>query len=224
MNIFVLVAGTNEPSNSNALADAFIQGIQQIKGVTVHKKMLKDMNINHFDVDYYSAQCSMEEDFCLLQKLVEEADGFVIATPIWNFSIPAHLKNAIDRMGSFALDETRSKGTLNGKPFYLIHTGGAPLAAWKSLIQKTSSHLPESLQYYGGSFIGSHFEGKCTRGKGKFELVVDKRPDSLASLRKQGHHFATVVQQFKETGKPPIKHRARGKIMRIGEALLKKIS
>ena len=30
MNVVVLVAGTNEPSNSNALADAFIQGMQQI--------------------------------------------------------------------------------------------------------------------------------------------------------------------------------------------------
>jgi len=224
MNIFVLVAGTNEPSNSNALADAFIQGIQKTHGVTVHKRRLKDLTIDQFSIDYYEPQCSQEEDFCNLQKLMEECDGFVFASPIWNFSVPAHLKNFIDRMGSFALDETRSKGTLNGKPFYLIYTGGAPKAAWIGMMQKTASHVAESLKYFGASYIGHHFEGKCTGGTGKFELVVDKRPEALSSLRKQGHDFAEVVQKYCETGKAPVANRAKGRIMRIGEALLKKIS
>ncbi|PIR54174.1 hypothetical protein COU75_02210 [Candidatus Peregrinibacteria bacterium CG10_big_fil_rev_8_21_14_0_10_42_8] len=224
MNILVIVAGTNELSNSNALADAFIQGVQQSKDVRIHKRRLKDMVIDHFSIDFYSPKCTVETDFCELQKRIEEADGFVIASPIWNFSSPAHLKNFIDRMGSFALDKTRSKGTLNGKPFYLIYTGGAPLAAWKGLMQKTSSHIPEALKYYGASYIGSHYEGKCTAGKGKFELVVDKRPKSLASLRVQGHRFAMVVAEYKKTGKASLKHRVQSKIMRIGEAILKKVS
>ena len=224
MNIFVLVGGSNEPSNSNALADAFTQGAEQVQGMTSHKRRLKDMNLEYFTVDDYDPQCRTEEDFCELQKLMEDASGFVFACPIWNFSIPARLKNFVDRMGSFALDETRTKGTLNGKPFYLIHTGGAPLPAWKGMMQKTSSHLPESLQYFGGSYIGHHFEGRCTAGSGNFELVVDKRPKSLASLREQGYRFAEVVETYHKTGKAPVKHRAKGRIMRLGEAILKKIS
>ena len=224
MNIFVLVGGSNEPSNSNALADAFIQGAEQVQGMTSHKRRLKDMNLEYFTVDDYDPQCRTEEDFCELQKLMEDASGFVFACPIWNFSIPARLKNFVDRMGSFALDETRTKGTLNGKPFYLIHTGGAPLPAWKGMMQKTSSHLPESLQYFGGSYIGHHFEGRCTAGSGNFELVVDKRPKSLASLREQGYRFAEVVETYHKAGKAPVKHRAKGRIMRLGEAILKKIS
>lgn len=224
MNIFVLVAGTNEPSNSNALADAFIQGIQQVHGATVHKRRLKDLNIEQFSIDDYDPTCTQEQDFCALQKLVEECDGFVFASPIWNFSVPAHLKNFIDRMGSFALDETRSKGTLNGKPFYLIYTGGAPKPAWVGLMSKTSSHVPEALKYFNASYIGHHYEGKCTAGVGKFELVVDERPETLASLRKQGRSFAEVVLQYSKTGKPPVLNRAKSMIMRIGEAILKKLS
>lgn len=224
MNIFVLVAGTNEPSNSNALADAFMQGMQQIDGVTVQKKRLKDLHIDQFSLDFYAPKCKQEEDFCSLQKLMEECDGFVFASPIWNYSIPAHLKNFIDRMGSFALDESRSKGTLKGKPFYLIYTGGAPKAAWIGLMQKTSSHVSESLKYFGASYIGHHFEGKCTAGTGRFGLVVDKRPETLSSLRQQGHDFAQVVQKYHKTGKAPVSHRAKSKIMHIGEAILKKIS
>lgn len=224
MTITVLIAGTNEPSNCNALADAFIQGIQQTKDIVVHKVMLKDMNIEHFTVDDYDPHCNQEEDFCEIQKLIEDASGLVIVSPIWNFSVPAHLKNLIDRMGSFALDESRTKGTLNGKPFYLIHTGGAPRAAWKSFMQKTASHLPEAMQYFGASYIGHHYEGKCTAGKGKFELVVDKRPEALSSLRQQGHTFATIVHEYKRTGKAPAKHRAKSAVMRLGEAIVKKIS
>ncbi len=224
MHILVLVAGTNEPSNSHMLADAFIQGIHQSVTVSVHKRRLKDMRIEHFSVDYYDPHCSQEEDFCALQTLMEEASGFVIATPIWNFGVPAHLKNFIDRMGSFALDATRSKGTLKGKPFYLIFTGGAPYPAWTTLMRKTTSFLPESLQYFGASFIGRHFEGKCTKGKGKFGLVVDERPESLASVRKQGASFAKIVETYERTGKPPAQYRARSTIMRWGEVLLKKIT
>lgn len=206
------------------LADAFIQGVQQQQGVEVHKRRLKDLNIEHFTLDFYDPQCSQEEDFCALQTLLEEADGFVFATPIWNFGVPAHLKNFIDRMGSFALDETRSKGTLDGKPFYLIFTGGAPTPAWTSMMKKTTSFVAAGLEYFGASHIGQHFEPKCTKGRGKFGLVVDERPESLARLRKQGHNFATVVQEYKRTGKPPLKNQVQSKIMRWGEAVLKKIT
>ncbi len=224
MKILVLVAGTNNPSNANALSDAFIQGIQQHGDVQVDKIRLKDLRIDHFTVDYYDPQCSMEEDFCAVQDLVEASHGLVFATPVWNFGVPAHLKNLLDRFGSFALDETRSRGTLGGKPFYLIFTGGAPAPAWKGLMQKTTSFVSESLKYFGGSYIGHHFEGKCTVGRGKFGLVVDSRPESLASVRKQGHDFAKVVAEFERTGKAPVKHRARAKIVQWGEALLKKVT
>lgn len=224
MNILVLVAGTNEPSNSNMLADTFIQGIQQLGDVAVHKRRLKDLHIEHFTLDHYEPHRKQEEDFCELQRLLEKAHGFVIASPVWNFGVPAHLKNFIDRMGSFALDETRSKGTLHGKPFYLIFTGGAPAPAWKGLMQKTTSFIPEGLKYFGASYIGCHFEPKCVKGRGKFGLVVHERPETLASLRKQGHTFAEIVKKYEETGKAPLKQRTCSRIMRCGEILLKKIS
>lgn len=223
MIITVLVAGTNEPSNSNHLADAFVQGIEQVGSTTIHKKRLKNLQIEHFTVDVYDPQCKQEEDFCMLQNCIQESHGLVIATPVWNFGVPAHLKNVLDRMGSFALDETRSKGTLGGLPFYLLFTGGAPTPAWKGLMQKTTSFVPEGLQYFGASYIGHHFEPKCTVGRGKFGLVVDQRPESLESVRKQGYDFALVVQKFEETGEAPIKHRAKSRFMGWGEAILKKI-
>jgi len=224
MNILVLVAGTNEPSNSDTLAHAFIQGIEQHGDVHCDKIRLKDLRIDHFELDFYQPKCNQEEDFCKIQKLIEESHGLVIATPVWNFSVPAHLKNLIDRMGSFALDASRSNGTLKGKPFYLIYTGGVPMPGWKTLMRKTTSHLPESLQYFGASFIGQHYEPKCTQGRGVFGLVVDGRPDSIESIRRKGYDFAKIVMEYKRTGKAPMKHRTKAKIMKWGEAVLKRVA
>ena len=114
MRLLILVAGTNEPSNSNALADAFIHGMQQYANehsvpIEEHKRRLKDLTIEHFSLDFYDPVCTQEEDFCIVQKLLEDADGLVIASPVWNFGVPGHLKNLIDRCGSFALDESRAR-------------------------------------------------------------------------------------------------------------------
>ena len=185
---------------------------------------LKDLKIDHFNLNYYEEECIQEKDFCTIRELIEKANGIVVASPIWNFGVPAHLKNLIDRMGNFALDKTRSVGMLNGKPFYLIFTGGAPFVAWTGLLKKTTSSIPEAIKYFGGSIIGTHFEGKCTKGKGKFGLVVDERPESLARMREEGLKFAQVVKEYTETGKLPVKQEVTKKVYIWGQKAMKKIS
>lgn len=223
MHITLLLASPNEPSNSATLADAFMQGMESAGPLTLERFKLHHLRVDYFTLDNYDPHCNQEEDFCKVQAAVEKSDALVIATPIWNFGVPARLKNLIDRFGSFALDESRSKGTLGGLPFYIIFTGGAPYPAWKGLMQATSSHLPEALKYFGASYIGHHFEGKCVNGPGQFGLVVDSRPDSLKNVREKGAEFAKTVQSYKETGRPPVKHQLQGKIMRMGEKIMKKI-
>ena len=221
--ILVLVAGNNSPSNSETLADAFMNGIKNVKGMETEKIKIHELTIKEFSIDFYDPQCSQEEDFCRLQKLIEESNGVVFATPIWNFSVPGHLKNLIDRMGSFALDASRTKGTLKGKPFYFIYSGGAPMVAWKALMHKTVSHMPESIRYFGGTPIDSSFEPKCTNGPGKFELVVDKRPASLSIQRKHGEEFARIVERYAKDGSLPAGKKLWNKLMSIGGTVLKKV-
>lgn len=204
MKILIINAGTNEKSNSLALAEAFMKGARGLEGTEVELMRLKDMTIKHFDLEHYRPECRTDDDFCKLQDKILAADGIVIATPVWNFSVPAHLKNVIDRMGAFCLDEeTHTKGQLKGKPFFLIHTGGAPMIAWKALMYMTTMHLPEAIKYYGGIVIGRTFEAKTMLGKGKFGFVMDKRPNDLAAMEKRGKRFAEIVQHFKEEGTLP---------------------
>ena len=41
------------------------------------------------------------------------------------------------------------------------------------------------------------------QGKGMFGLVVDKRPTSLARMRKAGEKFAHTAKAYAETGRMP---------------------
>lgn len=224
LNLFVLVAGTNEPSNSNVLADHFIEGAKQYDSVTINKERLKNINLRHFTLEDYNPETEQEDDFHRLQQLILEADAFVIATPIWNFGTPAHLKNFIDRMGRFALDEaTKRKGQLNGKPFCIIYTGGAPKAAWTGMMQFTTSSVHESLEYFGATYFSRHYEERCVKKAGEFGLVVDQRPKSLEKMRKTGYKFMKEVERFKATGKIPMRQWLKKRIMRWGEKVLQKM-
>ncbi|PIP65101.1 hypothetical protein COU77_04015 [Candidatus Peregrinibacteria bacterium CG10_big_fil_rev_8_21_14_0_10_49_16] len=227
-NILVIVAGTNSPSNSETLADAFIEGATQA-GAHCTKILLRDLKIHHFTLSMYEEECRTDDDFCRVQELFQYAHGVVFATPIWNFSVPAHLKNFIDRAGAFALDdETHSKGQLQSMPMSFIYTGGAPVIAWKVLLHLTTMHVSEAMKYYGATVIGRHFEQKCMEGKGKFGLVVDKRPASLKNLRQRGERFAKIALHYARTGKLPkwsqMKHDFFTWAYRIGNRIMYPLS
>lgn len=203
MNILILIAGTNHPSNSAMLAGSFADGIEAFSPTAqVHTVRLDTLHIDHFNLSHYDSATDQGKDFLMIEKMIKEADGVVIASPVWNFSVPGHLKNLIDRMGTFALDETRSIGQLKGKPFYLIFTGGMPETGW-ILQKRTTSHIPVSLQYFGGTVIGTHYEGRCTAGRGVFREVVSGRPQVMKTVKEKGKKFAEVVEIFATEGTLP---------------------
>ena len=222
MKILAIVGGTNDPSNSEMLCDAFLEGARS-GGADVEKILLRDMRIEHFAIRHYAPDVEHEEDFRRIQRAVESADGLVVASPIWNFGVPANLKNLIDRFGSFSLDaERRMRGQWKDTPFYLVFTGGSPSSAWTGLLRKTMSGIRIALQYFGGACIGTYFEPKCTPGKGRFELVVDQRPASLAAVRSKGAAFSRVVKTHAETGRLPWLVKAKRKFYKTAQKIQRK--
>ncbi len=222
MNILVIVGGSSNPSNSEALADAFMEGIGN--GTSIEKIALRDLRIDYFDIRCYDPDFKDEPDFAMIRAKIENADGIVFAAPIWNFGIPANLKNLIDRCGAFSLDaERRMRGQWNDKPFYLIYTGGSPVAAWKGLLHATMSGMKVSLQYFGGAHTGTHFEPRCTPGRGRFGMVVDQRPESLQELRARGKAFAALVKHYVETGRLPLMVTLKRRFYRLGQTIQRKL-
>ncbi|MFH1444409.1 MAG: NAD(P)H-dependent oxidoreductase [Candidatus Peregrinibacteria bacterium] len=204
MHVLVLVAGTNQPSNCETLADAFIAGIGE-EGLAAQKLRLADLAIEHFSLKHYEPHAPEEPDFGMVREALQGAVGLVIASPIWNFGVPAHLKNLIDRCGSFALDRTQGRGKLRGLPLFILFTGGAPSPAWRATLKSATSGIPLSLKYFGATHAGTHFESRCTLGRGRFGLVVHERPESLEHVQQEGRKFAHIARNFSEHGSLPPK-------------------
>lgn len=222
MKIACIVGGLNNPSNSEVLARAFLEGAAKA-GAETQIILLREKQIEPFTLQNYAPGWHVEPDFQEIQTAIESCDGFLVASPIWNFGIPANLKNVIDRCGTFGLDvETRTIGQWGGKPFYLLYTGGAPHPAWRGLFHKTTSFVPTALQYFGGVHAGTHFEGRCMTAKGVFGLVVDKRPESLANARSKGRAFAELVRQHADTGKLPLRLLAKRRFYQFGQYIQRK--
>ncbi len=225
VHLLVIVAGTNDPSNCDTLAESFIKGIHEGEDVIVEKVRLKDLSIDHFSLEYYKPDADQGKDFTELQKKIESADGIVIASPIWNFAVPAHLKNLIDRMGSFCLDpETHTKGLLGNKPFHLILTAGAGMFVWNTVMENSTSFLREGIKYFGGTVIGTHFEPKCTLHDRTFGLVVDKRPESLMAVQKKGKDFALIVKNFAANGSLPALSKGKSLFYNTAQWVVKRMT
>ncbi len=224
MHVLFLVAGTNEPSNCAVLAEAFCRGMQQRGDMTCETLRVGELKLDHFTLAHYDPATDQGKGYERLKNAVTKAQGVVIATPIWNFSIPAHLKNLIDRMGTFALDaETRSNGQLNNKPFYFLFTGGAPSPAWRGLLRLTTLHLSESIRYFGGTPLGKHYEGRAMLGRGKFGVVLDKRPAALRRSEKKGRGFVKHVRRYAKDGSIPLWNRFYTRIYKLGQRVMAKL-
>jgi multimeric flavodoxin WrbA len=222
VRIVVIVGGSSDPSNSEFLADSFAEGLLEA-GAQVEKILLRELAIADFTIKTYDPAFVPEADFRMVQEQVQAADALVFAAPVWNFGIPGNLKNLIDRFGSFSLDvEKRMRGNWKDKPFYLIFTGGSPRSAWTGLLRRTTSGVPIALQYFGGAHAGTFFEPRSTPGKGRFELVVDKRPSTLAAIKQQGIEFAALVKRKMDMGKLPVSITLKRRAYRLGQTIQRK--
>lgn len=205
MTITILVAGNNRPSNAAFLAQTFADGLKQSQpSAKMTILQLHDLDIPHFTLDAYDPAHSPTPDTHRLHEAVKNADGVVVVSPVWNFSVPAHLKNALDHLGAVCLDQaTHSKGQLRDKPCMFLFTGGAPLIAWKVLLNITTLHVSEAFKYYGAAVVGRHFEPRCLPGKGKFGLVLDQRADLPERMQKKAAAFGRIVTAYRKTGALP---------------------
>jgi multimeric flavodoxin WrbA len=111
-NILVLTGSPRNGGNSELLADAFIEGAEK-KGhkVTKFKTAAKKIGGCKACQMCWSNKgaCVFNDDFDELQPLIESADVLVLATPLYWFSMSAQLKNAVDRLYAYSVDNSKKK-------------------------------------------------------------------------------------------------------------------
>lgn len=166
IKIIALSCSPSKGRNSDSMLDAFIEGLQKNKNIDVEKKYLNDIKINTYCFENGTGASEDETEFEALTESIKYAQGLVIATPTYNFSVPAHLKNFIDRLRFFALDLEHKNslaqptGMLGYLKTYFLVSGGTPHWAQRILFFAFPPFwLRAVFLYYGSIVYGAIYSG-----------------------------------------------------------------
>ncbi len=199
MKILTLSCSPSRGRNSDTMLDHFILGIKEVKGIEVEKIYLEDIPIDLYNFANGTGPQEHEVEFGkLCQSISSEITGLVIATPTYNFSVPAHLKNFIDRMRYIALDlSKRNKfnqpvGKLGHLKTYFLVSGGTPKWAEKILFFIFPAFWLRGLfLYFNAKVMGAFYSGNIEAYKN--QQILDK-------CFKKGKKYATKVLRSKNQG------------------------
>ena len=120
MKITVITGSPCKGGNTFAMTDAFIKAAEA-KGHEVVRFDAAMMKLGgcHACMTCFKTgkACSFDDDFNLIAPHILDADAIVYAMPVYWYSIPAQIKNVIDRVFSFCVAE---KTAIYGKKMGLI--------------------------------------------------------------------------------------------------------
>lgn len=167
MKILALSCSPSRGRNSDTMLDNFILGMREVKGIEIEKIYLEDIPIDLYRFENSAGPRDHEVEFGKLgQKISNEISGLVISTPTYNFSVPAHLKNFIDRSRYFALDFSKKNklgqpvGKLGHLKTYFLISGGTPNWAEKILFFTFPAFwLRGVFLYFDAKVMGALYSG-----------------------------------------------------------------
>ncbi len=189
MKVIALSCSPSRGRNSDSMLDNFIMGIKEISGLEVEKIYLEDIEIENYSYKNSKGVNENEVKFReLIEKIQNQTTGLVIATPTYNFSVPAHLKNFIDRLRFIALDmEHKNKigqpaGKLGHLKTYFLVSGGTPVWAQKILFFTFPPFwLRGVFLYFGARVMGAFYTG---------DICAFENKEVLNKCRIKGNRYA----------------------------------
>lgn len=194
--IIALSCSPSKKRNSDTMLDSFIEGVSTVHGIEIEKIYLEDIDIERFNFENRLGPTDSEVDFANLTQKIKSSEALVIATPTYNFSVPAHLKNFVDRIRFFALDMEKRNlmnqpvGLLGDLKTYFIVSGGTPSWAQKILFFAFPPFwLRGIFLYYGAHVLGAFYTGNVT-------AFSNKR--ILKKVKRKGVIFAKQVRRGKK--------------------------
>lgn len=181
MKIIALSCSPSRGRNSDHMLDSFIEGMKEVSNIEIEKIYLEDIEIDNYNFEN-SKKGTMDHEVKfreLTGKIQNEATGLVIATPTYNFSVPAHLKNFIDRLRFIALDMDKKNsigqpvGRLRHLKTYFLVSGGTPAWAEKILFFTFPPFwLRGVFLYFGSHVMGAFYSGDIRTFENK--IILDK--------------------------------------------------
>ncbi len=191
--IIAISASPSKKRNSDTMLDYFILGLKEKSknNLEVEKFYLNDIEFENYQYENSLGAMENEKDFSELVNKFKESDGIIIATPTYNFSVPAKLKNFIDRIRFIALDLEKKNflgqpvGKLKKQKIFLLVSGGTP--NWTHFFlffMYPDFWLRAVFFYYGNKKILSFYSG---------DIKTYQNKKILTKCFKRGQKFAKKI-------------------------------
>ncbi len=144
----------------------------------------------HCDYCLKNKECVVKDDMYQLYPLFREAEGFVIATPVYNGGLSAQTKAVIDRTRATLAADPKA---LRGKPGMAIAVGGDRMGGQELAIQQIHTfYILNGMMPISGGFFGANL-GATFWSKDTLEGVKEDA-EGFRSLRKTVKKFAEALQ------------------------------
>lgn len=99
MNILAIVGSPRQEGNTNYLVDIALEEAKKL-GIETEKIILSNYNINpcqgHENCTSYKF-CLQKDDASWILEKLQQADGLILATPVYWYNMTAQMKTFIDR-------------------------------------------------------------------------------------------------------------------------------
>jgi multimeric flavodoxin WrbA len=144
----------------------------------------------HCDYCLRNARCIIKDDMYQLYPLLQEAQGLVMATPVYNGGVSAQIKAVMDRTrATMAADPI----ALQRKPGMAIAVGGDRIGGQELAIQQiTTFYILNGMIPVSGGFFGSNL-GATFWSQDTLE-GVEKDEEGFRSLRKTVRRFVELLR------------------------------
>ncbi|HPS90991.1 MAG TPA: flavodoxin family protein [Methanothrix sp.] len=143
----------------------------------------------HCDYCLKNKECIVKDDMHQLYPLIRQAEGFVIATPVYNGSMSAQTKIVIDRTRATLAADPKA---LRMKPAMAIAVGGDRMGGQELAVQQIHAFyilngmIPVSGGFFGAN-LGATFWSRDTLEGAKAD------EEGFRSLRKTVRRFAETA-------------------------------
>ncbi len=165
------------------------KGLETIQ-FTVRGKQISPCR--HCDYCLKNKECIVKDDMYLLYPLIREAQGFVIATPVYNGSMSAQTKIVIDRTRATLAADPKA---LRHKPGMAIAVGGDRMGGQELAIQQIHTfYILNGMIPVSGGFFGANL-GATFWSRDTLEGAM-KDEEGLRTLRKTIKRFAETVMRL----------------------------
>jgi multimeric flavodoxin WrbA len=154
---------------------------------TVRAKSLSPCR--HCDYCLKNKECIVKDDMHKLYPLIREAEGYVIATPVYNGSMSAQTKIVIDRTRATLAADAKA---LHRKPGMAIAVGGDRMGGQELALQQIHAfYILNGMIPVSGGFFGANL-GATFWSHDTLE-DAQKDEEGFRSLRKTTRKFAETL-------------------------------